>query len=79
MASITDIYIRYGIPEGLRMHMLRVAGIADQLLSSWHGSSVERVSLMRVLLLHDIGNIVKMDIELGEDQRTRTLCEKYIS
>jgi len=79
MASITDIYRRYGIPEGLQMHMLRVAAIADQVLSAWHGPSVDRESLIRVLLLHDMGNIVKMDHEHYESPRMLAVREEYMS
>lgn len=79
MASITDIYKNYGVPEGLQMHMLRVAGIADQVLSTWHGPNVDRKRLMRVLLLHDMGNIVKMDPGPDESERTRAVREEYIS
>lgn len=79
MMIITDIYKSYGIPEKLQMHMLRVAGIADQVLSTWHGPSIDRESLMRVLLLHDMGNIIKIDCEPDENQLTSTTREEYIS
>jgi len=79
MANITGIYKLYGIPEVLQMHMFRVAAIADQILSVWHGPNIDRESLMRVLLLHDMGNIVKMDIEPSEDSKTRAVREKYLS
>lgn len=77
--TITDIYERYGIPEALQMHMFRVAGIADQVLSAWHGPSVDRKTLMRVLLLHDMGNIVKMDHEPDETQEAQTVRATYIA
>lgn len=60
MRTIIEIYNDYGIPKGLQMHMLRVAGIAEQVLLSWNGPIVNRPSLIRVLLIHDMGNIVKM-------------------
>lgn len=79
MANITDIYKHYGIPEMLQMHMFRVAAIADQILSAWNGPNINRESLMRVLLLHDMGNIVKMNIEPSESPQTRCMREKYYS
>lgn len=79
MTNISDIYRRYGIPDGLQMHMLRVAAIADQILSRWHGPSINHESLKRVLLIHDMGNIVKMDPELDESEQARVVCEGYIS
>jgi hypothetical protein len=59
--SAAAVYDRYSVPAGLRAHMLRVAGVATIILDHWQGSSVDRGSLIRVLLLHDIGNVVKMD------------------
>lgn len=62
--TIEEIYQTYQIPWNLRMHMLRVAAIADQITNHWNGPAIEKDSLIRVLLLHDMGNIIK--IELGE-------------
>ena len=61
--SIDAIFDEYAIPKRLRMHMYRVAGIGDIIIDHWKGPDVHRDKLMRVLLLHDIGNIVKIDTE----------------
>lgn len=79
MANITDIYRRYGIPSELQMHMLRVAAIADQILSCWHGPNIDHESLKRVLLLHDMGNLVKMDPDPDESEQARAARERLIS
>lgn len=79
MNTITNIYNEYGIPEILQLHMLRVAAIAEKILVAWNGPTVDRPSLLRVLLLHDTGNIVKMfDVE-NDNERFHVMREKYYS
>lgn len=58
--NILDIYQKYGIPRKLQLHMLRAAACADMIQANWKGPKVNRNKLMRVLLLHDMGNIVKI-------------------
>lgn len=79
MKVINLIYQEYAIPDALQMHMLCVAGIADQVLSAWSGPPVDRRRLMRVLLLHDMGNIVKIHEELAANQQFRAKREVIIS
>jgi hypothetical protein len=43
--------------------MLRVAAVAEWLIQRWNGPRINRRRLMRVLLVHDIGNIVKRDYD----------------
>lgn len=63
MRTITDIYDKYQVPSNLRLHMLRVAGAAEVIVKNWKGEALNRDRIIRVLLLHDIGNIVKMNFE----------------
>jgi hypothetical protein len=62
-ASIAELYGRYEVPPNLQRHMLRVAAVAEMILDAWHGPPVDRRRVRRVLLVHDIGNIVKADYE----------------
>ena len=58
---IKKIYKKYRIPQNLQMHMLRVAAVADLIVDNWYGPKINREKLLRVLLLHDMGNIIKID------------------
>jgi hypothetical protein len=60
---ILEIYKRYSVPRNLQLHMLRVTGVALVIAENWMGSTLDTRLLCRVLLLHDIGNIVKIDVE----------------
>jgi len=79
MNTISNIYKNYGIPEILQLHMLRVAGIAEKILSAWNGPKINKRSLIRVLLLHDTGNIVKMFNVEVENKRFHLMRDKYYS
>lgn len=45
----------------LQTHMLRVAGVGKIILDGWK-STIDKDLVMRTLLLHDMGNIVKFDL-----------------
>ena len=45
----------------LATHMLRVVGVGKIILSGWK-ENIDRDLVMRTLLLHDMGNIVKFDL-----------------
>lgn len=59
--TIKELYQKYHIMPQLKIHMLRVAGVGKIILS---GSkiSVDMDLVMKSLLLHDMGNIVKFDL-----------------
>lgn len=63
MPTTTEVYDDYAVPQNLRNHMLRVAAIGKLVSDNWSGPDINQDSLLRVLLLHDTGNFVKMDIE----------------
>lgn len=73
-----SIYMSYGVPDSLQKHMLRVAGIAEQILSAWNGPEIDRKSLIKVLLLHDMGNLVKIAPDPDESPITKSMREKFI-
>lgn len=58
---IRDIYLKYEIMPQLETHMLRVAGVGKIILGGWK-STIDRDLVMKTLLLHDMGNIVKFDL-----------------
>lgn len=68
--TIIDIYDQYLVPEGLRAHMFRVAAIGALIAEAWTGPALRESSLLRVLLLHDMGNVVKMDDPALADLRS---------
>ena len=59
--QIKQIYEKYEIMPQLETHMLRVAGVGKLILDGWSGA-IDRDLVMRTLLLHDMGNIVKFDL-----------------
>lgn len=58
---VIDVYRRYEVPPNLQRHLLRVAAVAELVQGAWRGPALDRERLRRVLLLHDVGNIVKAD------------------
>jgi len=63
MRTIEEIFKEYRTPLNLQRHMYRVAGIAQLIINHWNGPVIDRNRIIRVLLLHDIGNIVKVDFD----------------
>ena len=55
--NILNIYKKYHIQENLQMHMLRVAACGNFILDHWIGPSLDKNSLLRILLLHDMGTL----------------------
>lgn len=77
MKNILQIYKDYGIPENLQLHMLRVTACSKKILDSWTGPHIDENSLYRVLLLHDMGNIVKIPKEEFSDHVFQSVRQKY--
>lgn len=64
--TIEEIYSKYQIMPQLSLHMRRVAGVGKLILDGWNGE-IDRDLVIRTLLLHDMGNIVKFDLtEAGQ-------------
>jgi hypothetical protein len=61
IGSINRIYDRFAIPPNLRMHMYRVAAVSEMICDNWRGPRISRDDVVAACLLHDLGNIVKMD------------------
>lgn len=64
--NILSIYQVYGLPINLQMHMLRVTAVAMWILERWIGDDLNRKEIEETLLLHDIGNLVKVPEEKFE-------------
>lgn len=58
--NILSIYQAYALPINLQEHMLRVAAVALWILKRWSGENLNADDIIETLLLHDIGNLVKV-------------------
>ncbi len=73
--TAAEIYQTYNIPPNLRQHHYWVAGVALWILDHWHGTDAPDHNLITSeLLLHDLGNVIKFDLEnyfhlLGESEK----------
>ena len=59
--KLVEIYDKYQIPKNLRMHMLSAAALGKLICSNWTGEKLNEKLIVEVLLLHDLGNIVKFE------------------
>lgn len=75
--NIIDIYKKYHLPENLQMHMLRVASCANLILDNWIGKELNKEAIIRVSLLHDMGNLVKIPEDFSDDEKFITIRRKY--
>ena len=62
MRTITDIYNEYRIPPALQLHQFRVTGVALQIIGSID-VAVDADSIIVACLLHDMGNIIKFNLD----------------
>lgn len=79
--NVIEIYKKYSLPENLQMHMLRVAACSNLIIDNWNGPEIDKEAIIRVCLLHDMGNIVKVPEDFSKDenfiQTRRKYFEKY--
>jgi hypothetical protein len=83
--KIKNIYQDYEIPEMLQLHMLRTAAVAKTLIENWTGPKIETENIIATMLLHDMGNVVKMKLDnelhlkdtAKQREQFRNLVEKY--
>ena len=59
---ISDIYSQYSIPLNLQDHMLKVAAIGKLVVDNFNQDLIDPNLVVVTLLLHDMGNILKMDL-----------------
>ena len=75
--NIIDIYNKYHLPENLQMHMLRVAACSNLIIDNWNGPKIDKESIIRVSLLHDMGNMVKIPEDFSKDEEFIKIRKKY--
>ena len=63
ISSINEIYKKLRVPLNLQMHMMRAAAAAELICDNWNGPAIKKADVIAALLLHDIGNIVKMNLK----------------
>ncbi len=61
--QIQDIYEMFDIPQNLRMHMMRAAGVCKIICDNWKGPKINKDDAVATALIHDLGNIVKFDLD----------------
>lgn len=75
--NIIEIYKKYHLPENLQMHMLRVAACSSLIIDNWTGVEIDNKAIIRVCLLHDMGNIVKIPEDFSKEQEFLKIRKKY--
>lgn len=59
--KLLEVYKKFGSPPNLQEHMLRVNGIVSFLEKHWTGEPLDWRIAKKAAMLHDLGNIVKLD------------------
>ena len=75
--NILRIYNKYHLPENLQMHMLRVAACSNLIIDNWNEPDIEKQAIIRVCLLHDMGNMVKIQENESKDVEFLKIRKKY--
>ena len=75
--NIIKIYNKYHLPENLQLHMLRVTACSNLIIDNWNGVEIDNQAIIRVCLLHDMGNIVKIPENFSKDQEFLKIRNKY--
>jgi hypothetical protein len=61
--------------------MLRVAACSNLIIDNWNGPEIDKEAIIRVCLLHDMGNMVKIPEDFSDDKNfieiRRMYFEKY--
>lgn len=77
--NIIEIYNKYELPENLQMHMLRVAACCMKILDNWDSNiGIDNDSLIRIALLHDMGNMAKMSEDQITNPKFAKIRKQYI-
>ena len=75
--NILRIYNKYHLPENLQMHMLRVADCSNLIIDNWNGPDIDKQAIIRVNLLHDMGNMVKIPEDFSKDEEFIKIRKEY--
>ena len=76
--NIIEIYKKYHLPEHLQMHMLRVAACSNLIIDNLNEIVIDKNSIIRASLLHDMGNMAKISDDEVEDEKFRKIRKEYI-
>ena len=76
--NILDVYNKYHLPENLQMHMLRVAACSNLIIDNWIGAQLDKDAIIRVCLLHDMGNMVKIPEKFSNDKEFIAIRKSYL-
>ncbi|MDE1868939.1 MAG: hypothetical protein KGH60_03175 [Candidatus Micrarchaeota archaeon] len=69
ITSIKSIYDRFSVMPNLQEHMFRVAAVGSLICDNWTGPEINSNLIISVLLVHDLGNIVKFRLDTPESER----------
>ncbi len=75
--NIIELYKKYYLPENLQMHMLRVASCSNLIIDNWIGKDINKEAIIRVSLLHDMGNMLKIPEDFSNDMEFKKIRKKY--
>lgn len=75
--NIIEIYNKYHLPDNLQMHMLRVAASSNLIIDNWNGPEIDKEAIIRVCLLHDMGNMVKIPEDFSDNKEFVKIRRKY--
>ena len=75
--NIIEIYKKYHLPENLQIHMLRVAACSNLIIDNWKGKEIDKEAIIRVCLLHDMGNMVKIPEDFSKNEEFIKIRKKY--
>lgn len=67
--KVINIYQLYNVPTNLAEHMLLVAALGHHISQNWLQPTIDEELLIDTLLLHDIGNLVKFNLNSDASQR----------
>ncbi|MGM5480787.1 MAG: HD domain-containing protein [Nanobdellota archaeon] len=73
--TIDDIYIRFSIPSFLATHMRQVAKVSKFLCENFD-KNTDTDCVIAALLLHDLGNVVKFDLDSPLSDELYSIEEK---
>lgn len=62
--TISEVYNHFIVPRHLQLHMQRVAALGEYLSNNWK-TEIDRNDIVHTLLLHDLGNLLKFDLNRG--------------
>lgn len=64
--TIQAVFSRFSIPLNLQQHMLRVGAVGQLIVDSFNQPNFEPDLVVKTLLLHDLGNILKFNFDRPE-------------